>query len=227
MVSNENFFTKELKTEINNVYFLIPARKGSKGLPFKNRILFNDTISTIPIQYYERVFVSTDDEVIKERSLELGLNVIDRPEKFSNDKASVKDVMLHFIDVGRVPPESDVILLYLTYPERTWEDIMKIYGVFREHNGLSLICADEVEQHPYLCFYERENLKGEMIIKHNLYRRQDYPKCFKQSMFVGCYKVNEIVNVNDLLINEKTIYFKLTNKKVDVDTNKDLKKIKR
>lgn len=204
--------------------FLIPARKGSKGLPFKNRKLFDYTISTIPTEYYEKVYVSTDDEVIKERSLELGLNVIDRPDVFSNDEASVKDVMLHFIDETKVT--GDVILLYLTYPERTWEDIIEIYGVFKERKALSLICADEVSEHPYLCLYDKGDMKGELVIPHSMYRRQDYPKCFKHSLYVGCYKISEIININDLLINEKTLYFKLRNKKVDVDTDKDFKKIK-
>jgi N-acylneuraminate cytidylyltransferase len=214
-------------SQINNSYFLIPARRGSKGLPFKNRKLFDYTVSTIPTELYNRVYVSTDDEHIKEESIRLGLNVIDRPEIISNDEASVKDVMLHFIDETKISPESDVVLMYLTYPERTWEDIVKIYDIFKSHNASSLICADEIIEHPYLCLYDNGDMKGELVIPHGLYRRQDYPKCFKHSLYVGCYKVSEINEINDLLINKKTLYFKLTNKKVDVDTYEDFKRLKK
>jgi CMP-N-acetylneuraminic acid synthetase len=213
-------------SQINEAYFLIPARKGSKGLPFKNRKLLYYTLSTLPTELYNRVYVSTDDEHIKEESLRLGVNVIDRPQDISDDEASVKDVMLHFINTVGLSDEADVVLLYLTYPERTWEDIVHIYDVFKKKNGLSLICADEATEHPYLCLYDKGDMKGELVVDHNMYRRQDYPKCFKHSLYVGCYKVKEIPVINDLLINKKTLYFKLENKKVDVDTDDDFKNIK-
>ena len=44
-----------------NAWFVIPARKGSKGLPGKNRILLKYTIDTIPKDYHKKVIVSTDD----------------------------------------------------------------------------------------------------------------------------------------------------------------------
>ena len=213
-----------MQKNINNTYFLIPARKGSKGLPFKNRKLLRKTLDIIPPLYYKNVYVSTDDEVIIDECKNYGVNLIKRPDEISTDESSVKDVMLHFLNVTKLI-NVDVILLYLTYPERTWVDVIKVYEAFKMSKGLSMICADEVNEHPYLCLYDKGNMEGELVIPHNLYRRQDYPKCFKHSLFVGCYNSNEIQHINGLLINEKTLYFKLDNKKIDVDTYEDLKKI--
>jgi CMP-N-acetylneuraminic acid synthetase len=81
----------------DNCYFLIPARRGSKGFPFKNRKLFDQTAITIPKRFRDKVFVSTDDEFLKERAKYYNFNVIDRPDELSQDTSSVKDVMKHFI----------------------------------------------------------------------------------------------------------------------------------
>ena len=52
---------------MENVIFLIPARKNSKGFKFKNRKLIDFTINSIPMEYRNKVYISTDDGVIKER----------------------------------------------------------------------------------------------------------------------------------------------------------------
>jgi N-acylneuraminate cytidylyltransferase len=210
-------------SEIDDVYFLIPARRNSKGLPFKNRQLFEYTINSIPDQYHKNIYVSTDDEIIKSISVDRGLNVLDRPLELSTDESSVKDVMLHFIEKFDIAENSEIVLLYLTYPERTWMDILKIYEFYKDNNATSLICAEEITEHPYLCLYEKDDLRGELVVDHDLYRRQDYPKVFKHSLYVGCYNSTIIESLHDLLINEDTIYYKMDNK-VDVDTSDDLKK---
>ena len=51
--------------KINDCYFFIPARKGSKGLKLKNRKLLHYTIDTIPKEYRHLVYISTDDDEIK------------------------------------------------------------------------------------------------------------------------------------------------------------------
>ena len=46
------------------IHYIIPARKGSKGLPFKNRKLLHHTLNTLPSDVLSQVIVSTDDEFI-------------------------------------------------------------------------------------------------------------------------------------------------------------------
>ena len=72
---------------------IIPARGGSKRLPNKNSLLL-DGIPLIAhsIMYalnnksiIDAVFVSTDDEKIKEIALKYGAQVIERPTELSGD----------------------------------------------------------------------------------------------------------------------------------------------
>ena len=204
-----------------NCYFLIPARKGSKGLRFKNRKLFDNTAKTIPVELANKVYVSTDDFVIENKAKEYGFNLVSRPADLANDTASLKDVLLHFVDERNIKPAKTIIFLFLTYPERTWEDIVKIYDFFKSKRANSLVCAEKVIDHPYLCLYELEDSRGKMMIEHDLYRRQDYPDCFRATMFVGCFKSDIIKNLSDLLIEEETIFYKMDINKIDVDYAED------
>ena len=202
---------------VNNCYFLIPARAGSKGFPLKNRKLFEYTIGVIPEDVKEKVFVSTDDDYIKDIAIKNNIGVIDRPAHLAQDETSMKDVLKHFIEIKDISCNDDITLLYLTYPERTWGDVEDIYSRFLSIDEKSLVCCEEVEEHPYLCFYEREDNKAELIIDHKFYRRQDYPSCLRLSMFVACYKVGMVDQLHDLMFEENTHFYKLEKHKVDVD----------
>ena len=205
----------------HNCYILIPARKGSKGLPFKNRKLFDYTANIIPEELRNKVFVSTDDNFIKDRTKYFNFNVIDRPDSISTDETSMKEVLEHFIETENILDSSVIILLFLTYPDRTWDNVKDIYSYFLNKKTTSLICCEEVKTHPYLCFYEKENGKAEQLINHNLYRRQDYPKCVIQSFFFSCYRVSIINELHDLLFEKDTIFYKLNNNKIDIDYKED------
>ena len=216
-----------MSKEIENCYFFIPARKGSEGLRLKNRKLLHHTINSIPKEYRHLVYISTDDERIKQISINSNIKVIDRPTELATSESSVLPVIQHFIDIKNIPADKDIILLYLTYPERTWDDIISIYQFYKKHSATSLVCAEQIDKHPYLCFYEEPDLKGGLVVDHKLYRRQDYPKCFKISLFVACYK-SHIVNNNmhDLLVEPNTIFYKLNKTKIDIDSQTDFNLIK-
>lgn len=207
--------------DYQNIYFLIPAREGSKGFPNKNRKLFDYTAQTLPNEIANKVYVTTDDYVVKEKAEGYNFNIVHRPPSLACDSASLKPVLQHFVQSQNIDSNSIIVLLFLTYPQRTWEDIEKIINFFKTKDVNSLICAEEVKEHPYLCFYDLGNHKGQLVVDHKFYRRQDYPKCFKQSMYVGCYKVPVIDNLHDLLVEKETIFYKLETTKIDVDYEED------
>ena len=197
------------------IYYVIPARKGSKGLPNKNQILFNYTFSIIPEEYWSNVIVTTDDEKIKEMAQDV--TVIDRPDELANDTASIKDVLLHAsVDMK----ESDIIvMLYLTYPERTFEEVECALKFFFEYKAESLLCRKETKTHPYLCVYE----SGRQVVKHNKYRRQDYPKIYEISHYIAIVKVKKLKDLNNNIYNIDTFYYDIGDV-IDVDTMEDLRR---
>ena len=83
---------------------LIPARKGSKGIPNKNLIhlsgkpLINYAIKASKESLVDETWVSSDSDEILNTSKRFGAKIIKRPLKFSNDIASSESALLHFAE---------------------------------------------------------------------------------------------------------------------------------
>jgi CMP-N-acetylneuraminic acid synthetase len=209
---------------VKKIYFVIPARKGSKGFPKKNRKLLDFTINKFAKKDHENIIVTTDDEYIIKKLQSTKIKILNRNKKLSTDTASIKDVMLDVIEKFQIEKNDIIIMLYLTSPQRKIIDIKKILGFYKKKKTKSLTCCVEVKSNPYLCFFKLKNNKGKQIIKHDLYRRQDYPELFEMRHFVVIFDVNEITKLNNNLYNEKTTFYKIDDD-IDVDYKEDLKKI--
>tara|TARA_R100000664_G_scaffold17057_1_gene25934 strand:- start:6818 stop:7456 length:639 start_codon:yes stop_codon:yes gene_type:complete len=199
--------------------YVIPARRNSKGLPFKNRKLIEYTLQQIPPEEKHKIFITTDDEFIIDK-LKLKYNIIKRPDNLSTDDIDIRSVMEHAL--GKIQNSDDVVMLYLTYPQRTWNDIQNCIKFFKNSGSSSLLCKKDIKQHPYLCMFSKEGNKGRQIIPHDLYRRQDYPECFQISHFMCIFKQSELNMLNKNMYNSDTTYYSI-GRVIDVDTSQDLK----
>ena len=121
---------------MKDVTLFIPARRNSKGLPFKNRKLLEITLNKIPHVLKNSVLVSTDDEWIMEKCKEKKINFLKRSETASFDVASIKTVVLEANEFL----QKEVIMLYLTYPEREWQDVERCFSFFKQTKAKSLLC---------------------------------------------------------------------------------------
>jgi CMP-N-acetylneuraminic acid synthetase len=81
---------------------LLLGRKGSKGFPGKNTALLGGH----PMAYYpmraaldcheiDKVYLSTDDEVLMELARQMGVNIIVRPQDLCTDKALGEHAYVH------------------------------------------------------------------------------------------------------------------------------------
>ena len=210
---------------VKKTYFVIPARKGSKGFPKKNRKLLDFTINKFAKKDHENIIVTTDDEYIIKKLQSTKIKILNRNKKVSTDKANIKDVMLDVIEKFQMKQNDIIIMLYLTSPKRKITDIKKILKFYKKKKTKSLTCCVEVKSNPYLCFFKLKDHKGKQIVKHDLYRRQDYPQCFEMRHFVVIFDVNEIKKLSKNLYNEKTTFYEIDNDDIDVDYEEDLKKL--
>lgn len=202
-----------------STYYIIPARKNSKGFRYKNRFLFEQ----LPIELKsENVIVTSDDEVIEKMNKQLyNFSFLQRPKELAEDTTSIKPVLEHVVQEYSLRPTDELVILYLTYPERTYNDIKDIVRFYKDQGGRSLLCKEPLDQHPYLCFQEK-GLNGLRIIDHNMYRRQDYPKCFFGSHYVAIVNVGFLPLVDFNLHSKETLFYDLGEHKIDVDNKADL-----
>ena len=208
------------------IWYVVPARKGSKGFPLKNRKLFDSTINSIPTFMRERIIVSSDDEEIIKRSEFLGTKTLKREKELATDEASIKDVMQDVVHKFNMKQDDTIVMLYLTYPERTWRNIEDCLEYFKTKKIASLLCSKKVASHPYLCMLSEDGNKGTQIVGHDLYRRQDYPECFEISHFVCIFKVFSLNKLNNNMYYKDTVFYPIHNV-IDIDTPFDFMKWKK
>jgi len=212
-------------------WIIIPARQNSKGLPGKNRKLFSFTADQIPFLYKDKTIVTTDDTFILSQALSYGFLAYYRKESLCQDNSNIKDVLLDVIENSypEISKRDIITMLYLTYPERRWNQVIKTYRFFKDNHANSLLCREEKTQeeiHPYRWFYDNKNGTGTQIVKHNLYRRQDYPLMFKVNHFIFMAYANEIKKLNKNLWNKNTIFYPI-DIPIDIDNIKDYEAFQR
>ena len=138
------------------------------------------------------------------------------------DDTSIFDVMKDVIDnCPFIEKNDDIVLLYLVYPERTYDEIEKIYKFYKTHKAQSLLCSVPVKTHPYMCFHKMEKYRGSCVIEHDFYRRQDYPECFQISHYVCIFKKSELKKMQANLYNKDTFFYSI-GETIDVDRIEDL-----
>lgn len=125
---------------------VIPARGGSKGIPMKNIYPLNGKpLLTYSLEMMRQVefdgdvAVSTDSEQIKEVALQTpGIEVVDRPQDISGDKASTESALLHALEVmekRKGYTYDAVVTLQATSPLRMAETVKACFNKYEEDRG--------------------------------------------------------------------------------------------
>lgn len=180
-----------------NFLYVIPARGGSKGIPYKNikklagKPLINYSIDLArQITTDKNICLSTDDENIIETAKLYGLEVpFKRPESLATDKAGTYEVLLHAIQYYENLGENydAIVLLQPTSPFRLKKHIEEAISMFNEDIDM-VVSVKETSSNPYYNCFEEDKNGFLSISKGNglLERRQDAPAVweFNGSIFV-------------------------------------------
>ena len=201
-------------------WYVIPARRGSKGLKFKNRRLLPITVDQIPNEEKGKIIVTTDDEYLIDYCESREITTRSRPSHLSNDSASMKDVIKDVITHFDIFPEDKIVILYPTFPQRTHEDIKETIKFLEVNNLKSCTGKHRLKNHPYLSLEKVDNIFAKKTIDHSLYRRQDYPECFGLCHIVYVVIASEVDNIDDQLLNSETGY-RWVDDVIDVDYEED------
>ena len=197
-------------------HLVIPVRAGSKGLPRKNIKLFDYTASKIPTTLRDRVIVSTDDNQIEALSEAYGFTIYHRDPSISDDTTDIRTTLKTTL-ANRALKRSDVIImLYLTYPEREFEDVERMYNEFITSDTRSMLCRQPVLTHPCLTMIVPPSGAPEPVIDHKFYQRQQYPECFELSHYICMFRYGELKKLNRNMYNSDTKYYSI-DRVVDVD----------
>lgn len=219
-----------------NTLFLIPARKGSKGLPKKNiknlggKHLIDYSVDFAKSAYkshIDDIAITTNDiEIINLYNKDPEINIINRPDEIASDSAGMVEVILHSISymASKQIFYEKILLLQPTSPYRLLSDYVKIEDMMNSGSEV-VLSSNLTKANPYFNLYE-ETKDGyiKKCIVSNFKTRQECPKVFELNGMYFYFKTKKF-NKYGLHHNPKTKTLIIdSSRAIDIDTIEDFKK---
>ena len=188
------------------VLCFILARGSSKGLPRKNVLmlagkpLIAHSIDVAKnVKYIDKIYVSTEDNEIKEIALRFGASVIDRPPELATDSAIALDSLKHMIQsIPNATKENPIVVwFHVTSPIREIVDVEKCIEMFDSETDC-VVSVGEMKIHPSYAMTLKNG-----ILSYYL----DIPRMANRQESEPLYFLNGSVVVTDckFLLNQKRI----------------------
>ena len=136
---------------------VVPARKNSKRVPYKNRRIVNNQ----PLLSYtiksareslniDEIILTTDDEVLIEQGKEMGISIYERPSNLADDYANSFDVMKHVAECWETKHKTNLenlVMLQITTPLREKGLIDKCLEILKKDtNATSLLTVCRIKK---------------------------------------------------------------------------------
>ena len=212
---------------------VIPARKNSRGVKFKNRIFFNLTAQFVEkLRFIDKTIVTSDDKFILSKAKKKDFETHNRKKSFAKNNTSIKSTLANLIIEKKLNKKDILWLFYIPLINRNRKSFYDAYKITQKKNFKSLCSFIEIDynNHPYYCWKYIKN-KLNQYIPNKIYRRQDLPKAYSHFHYLSCFKISEISKLNDELINKNTkpifLNKKITKNLIEIDTMDDVKKFKK
>lgn len=200
---------------------VIPARKNSKGLKFKNRLLFDYTKKFLKkINWFNKIIFASDDKYFVSKCKNSNYYFYNRERKNALDNSSIKSLMLEISKNLKLSRETIVWLFYLSIPDRNLTDYKKLKDITEKKKFVSAISFVPPKTHPFDCWIVKKKIKK--LIKNDIYRRQDKIKLFEHHHYLCAFKIKELKELNSELINSNTTPIILKKDIIEIDTKEDL-----
>ena len=209
---------------MNNFSALVPLRIGSKGIKKKNiktlagRPLCEWVIkAAFESDKIGKIYVSTESEEIKKviNSLEMGIEIIDRPAELASDTASTESVMLHALNYIQT---DYLVTLQATSPLLEAKDLDKACVKFEEHEYDSLLSATRTKH-----FIWTEDAKPLNYNPKTRPRRQDFFGSFVENGAFYISNCEQLASSEVRLHGKIGIYEMAEETKTEIDTIEDWK----
>lgn len=195
-------------------YAIIPARKGSKGVPNKNiknlggHPLIAHSIAAAKLASgISRVIVSTDSEEYAKIAIKYGAEVpFIRPESISNDKSSDLEFFQHAIswfEANEKTLPDFFVHLRPTTPIRSPQHIDEaIKKILNYAEATSLRSSHESPESPYKWFKIVDDIYTTLDGSHDVERangaRQSFPAVYIPNGYVDIIRTKYVIDKNKL-----------------------------
>ena len=217
------------------IFAMIPARGGSKGIPYKNiKNLNGKPLIAYTLEeglgrgYLDSVVVSTDDEKIAAVSKKYGAKVpFLRPAALAQDNTPGIDPVLHYIkwlSVHEACLPDYLCLLQCTSPLRKCEQINAAIAMLIDSGADSLVSVCESECSPYwMKKIEDGRMKDFIEPSFDYARRQDLPAVYRLNGAIYIAKTEVLLKNKNWYTDNTLAYVMDRLSSVDIDDMLDFK----
>jgi CMP-N,N'-diacetyllegionaminic acid synthase len=215
---------------------IIPARKGSKGLPGKNIIalqgkplICHSIDASIASKIINNTVVSTDDPRIIGMQNNIynaygpELTFLQRPDELALDASPTIDAVLHVADSLALHDNTFIVLLQPTSPLRTAQDIVNAVNLII-NGAQSVVSLTECEHHPFKSFVSQsDNTFTPINNPDDLHKpRQLLPKAYRQNGAIYINKLSDLRSTRVFCQHNFTPYLMPQERSIDIDTALDI-----
>lgn len=215
---------------MEKILIIVPARAGSKGIPFKNLLEIDGkslighaiTVAFDSNLNIDVVLSSESDQILKE-GLKYGARLHKRPESLATDAATTIAVVEDVLNTVKYIPEL-VIVLQPTSPFRTKENLIESILLVRNSDCDSLIsvCETDNEILKSFCINNDGYAKGIYTDAAPFMPRQALPKVYKANGAIFITKPSVIQKKKSLYGEKLLPYIMCKETSIDIDGPEDL-----
>ena len=214
-----------------NVYALVPARGGSKGILQKNIVPLADQ----PLLAYtlkaakeseviDSIYVSSDDDQILAMAHYYGAERVKRDPHLARDESPIDPVVAEFIHRLKLGDKDIIVLLLPTSPLRTAVHIREALAEFRDFPTCrSLISVREINNQLMKAYVGGGEFLSPLAGAHSSYmRRQDLPSLYMPNNAITIFKVEEFMREEQIPRTHEIPYLMSDIDSLDIDSPDDL-----
>ncbi len=220
----------------HNKIFIIPARKGSKGLTGKNvKVLGNKPLISYSIEFAklvctedDTICVTTDDEEVIKIANELGVSTpFLRPDDLSSDSANTYQVINHAIEFYKSLGKTFdiIVLLQPTSPFRLMTDFVEMEKLYFSRNPDMVVSVNISKESPYFTLFEEDTngfLNKFIDYKSSNYKqRQDCPPVYTYNGSIYMINCKSFLEKGNFDFEHKLKYVMPDSRSIDIDTQAD------
>lgn len=216
--------------------FIIPARKGSKGIIGKNTInLFGKPLVSYSFDFVlkckskdDLICVSSNDESVIDIAKNHNIKVhFKRPENLATDFSSSYEFINHAISFYESKGEifENICLLQPTSPIRNVSHFLEMKKKFVQESPDMIVSVKNVSENPYFTMYrEEEGFLKKFINNTNFTRRQDLPKIYNYNGSIYLFNVKAFKKNLNFDFKKILKYVMTDEYSIDIDNEIDLVK---
>lgn len=225
------------KYKKNLTFGLIPAREGSQGLKNKNIVNINNkeliqfTLdASLNSNFIDETYISTDSIYIKKNYSDK-CQIIDRPKKFSDNRASSVSVVKHFISKMNkryFDINFNIVYLQPTSPLRTEKHIDECFKMMSANKFSSCVSVTKNNFSPYKSFKLDKKNSLESLFDESMtnMRRQDLPETYRANGAIYIFTKEDFIKNNGFPSNNGYAYVMQELESIDIDSFKDVEDVK-